>query len=170
MTIKLSIIGAVFFVLLFQVGCVEKVKKKVADALPIKIVKKTSKPEKKATQTSKPAKEAITATYQVRLTSGWNKNGFRFLSLNGSRYSRRILLKQAKSEDSKFSLAKDGSLIIRLRKGFDIELAFYPPTAEGHEEFEPFFLDVYNRKQKIISHQKITSRMKVYRASQNKVK
>ncbi len=169
MTIRLSIIGIAVLALLLQAGCVEKVKK-VTDALPIKIVKKGDKSENKSGQSSKGAKVSVAPTYQVRLTSGWNRNGFRFLSLNGSRYSRKILLKQAKAEDSRFSLDGDGSLVIRLMNHFEIELAFYPPTEQGHEQFEPFFLDVYNSKQKIISHQKITSRMKVYRASQDKVK
>ncbi len=169
MTIRLSIIGAVFLILLLQAGCVEKVKK-VADALPIKIVKNDARSKKEVAQPAKRAKVSVATTFQVRLTSGWNRNGFRFLSLNGSRYSRKILLKQARSEDNQFSLGKDGSLVIRLMNGFEIELAFYPPTEQGHEEFEPFSLDVYNCKQKIISHQKIVSRMKVYRASQTKAK
>ncbi len=167
---------AALLLLLFQFGCVEEVKKvtsklpDMASKLSFSKDKKAKRPVKKVKSPSKSAKTSISSTYQVRLTPGWNKNGFRFLSLNGSRYSRKILLKQAKAEDSRFSLNKDGSLIIRLMNNFEIELAFYPPTSEGHEDFSPFFLDVYDSKMKIVSHQKIISRMKVYRAGQKKTK
>jgi len=143
---------------------------KITKSLPTLSIEPPKAQENKNAPAQKTSKKTVSTIYQVRLSPEWNSNGFRFLSLNGSRYSRKIVLKQAKSGGSQFLLKKDGALIINLMNDFDIELAFYPPTNKGHEQFKPFTLEVYNDKRKVISQQNVSSRMKVYRINQKQNK
>ena len=105
--------------------------------------------------------------YQAYLSPEWNHNAFKFISINGLRYSRRIILNYVNDpkNDTIFFLKEDKGLGVELNEHFDIEIAFYPPDKKDHEEFKPFKVIVINRDDEVKQSEEIISRMKKYRIS-----
>lgn len=105
--------------------------------------------------------------YQAYLSPEWNNSSFKYVSIDGLRYSRGIILNHVNdpNNDSIFFKKEGGGLCVELKEHFDLEIAFYSPDEKGHEVFKPFQVIVVNRKNEVAESQEITSRMKKYTIS-----
>ncbi|MBN2705615.1 MAG: hypothetical protein JXR89_04150 [Deltaproteobacteria bacterium] len=103
--------------------------------------------------------------YQAYLTSAWDSSAFKYISIDGLRYSRGIIMSHVDgaNSDTIFFLKKSGELGVELNEHFDLEIDFYPPSADKHEEFKPFKVVVVNRDNKIIDSGEVVGRMKKFR-------
>ena len=103
--------------------------------------------------------------YQAYLSSGWNNNAFKYLSMDGLRYSHSIIINYVTdpNNDSIFFLNEDGSLGIALERNFEIEITFYPPDQPGHETFNPFKIVIVNQENEAVHRVDVTKRMKKYK-------
>jgi len=103
--------------------------------------------------------------YQAYLSPEWNNSAFKFISIDGLRYSRGIILNYVNdpNNDTIFFLKEGGGLGVELSKHFDIEIAFYPPDEKNHEEFKPFKVIVINKDDEITQSEEITGRMKKFK-------
>ncbi|MBN2707142.1 MAG: hypothetical protein JXR89_11965 [Deltaproteobacteria bacterium] len=103
--------------------------------------------------------------YQAYLTREWDSSAFKYLSIDGLRYSRGIIINHvnAPNNDSIFFMGKNGDLGIELHEHFDLEIAFYPPTESNHEDFKPFRVIVIDRDSEIVESGNVSGRMKKYR-------
>lgn len=103
--------------------------------------------------------------YQAYLSPEWNNTSFKYIAIDGLRYSRGIILNHVNSQnnDSIFFLKEGGGLGVELNKHFEIEIAFYPPSEQDHDLFKPFKVIVINRDDEVTLSEEITSRMKKYR-------
>jgi hypothetical protein len=102
---------------------------------------------------------------QAYLSQEWNNNAFKFISIDGLRYSHGMIINYVNDpkNDSMFFLKKDEGLGVELNEHFDIEIAFYPPNKKDHEEFKPFKVIVIRKDNVIIQSKTIISRMKRFR-------
>lgn len=103
--------------------------------------------------------------YQAYLSEEWNNSAFKFISIDGLRYSRGFILNYVydPNNDTVFFLKEGVGLGVELNKHFDLEIAFYPPDKKDHQEFKPFKVIVINRDDEVTQSEEITSRMKNFR-------
>jgi hypothetical protein len=106
----------------------------------------------------------VSSFHQAYFSPAWNNNAFKYLSIDGLRYSQSIIMNQAVDpEASIFFLAEDGSLGIPLEEAFEMEVTFYPPNEPGHETFDPFDIVVVNRKNEVVCREHVAKRMQKYK-------
>ncbi|MBN2398090.1 MAG: hypothetical protein JXI32_06890, partial [Deltaproteobacteria bacterium] len=89
--------------------------------------------------------------YQAYLSPEWNNTSFKYIAIDGLRYSRGIILNHVNNpnNDSIFFLKEGGGLGVELNKHFDIEIAFYPPDKQSNDLFKPFKIIVINRDDEV---------------------
>lgn len=112
-------------------------------------------------------KTKVDSLYQAYLGPDWSNNAFKYLSIDGNRYSYGIIMSYVNdiNNSSIFSLNRDGGLVVALEKQFDMEVAFYPPDKTGHETFKPFKILIVSKDGKIVKKEYVTVRMKRYKMS-----
>jgi len=105
--------------------------------------------------------------HQGYFSPAWNNNAFKYLSIDGLRYSQSIIVNQAVNpgDDAIFFLTEDGSLGISLEETFEMEVTFYPPNESGHETFEPFDIVVVNRESEAVCREHVAKRMQKYKVA-----
>lgn len=112
-------------------------------------------------------KTKVDSLYQAYLGPDWSNNAFKYLSIDGNRYSYGVIMIYVNdiNNNSIFSLNRDGGLVVALEKQFDMEVAFYPPDKTGHETFKPFKILIVSKDGKIVKKEYVTVRMKRYKIS-----
>ncbi len=112
-------------------------------------------------------KTKVDSLYQAYLGPDWSNNAFKYLSIDGNRYSYGIIMSYVNdiNNSSIFFLNRDGGLVVALEKQFDMEVAFYPPDKTGHETFKPFKILIVSKDGKIVKKEYVTVRMKRYKMS-----
>ncbi|MCP4752339.1 MAG: hypothetical protein GY866_15710 [Proteobacteria bacterium] len=130
---------------------------------------------KKATNTIKKLPKAVVKAipisiksyHQAQLGAGWQNPAFKYLSIDGFRYTYAVILNYLSEpdDDSIFGMSKAGKLLVALERKFEMEIAFYPPNTEGHKRFKEFDVIITGRKNKILHQEKILNRMRVYTIS-----
>jgi len=144
-------------------------KKPEVPALPPAAPKKPAPPaEKKVISPGYTyCKSPRNSFYQAYLSPEWNNNAFKYISIDGLRYSLGIIINYVNDpkNDTIFFLRDDKGLGVELNKHFELEIAFYPPDKKDHEEFKPFKVIIINRDDEVAQSEEINSRMKKYRIS-----
>ena len=112
-------------------------------------------------------KTKVDSVYQAYLGPDWSNNAFKYLSIDGNRYSYGVIMSYVNdiNNNSIFFLNSDGGLVVGLEKQFDIEIAFYPPDKNGHETFKPFKILIVSKDNKIEKREYITNRTNKYKIS-----
>lgn len=136
--------------------------KAAAVAAKVKLDKTLPENVKNAT-----AELKILSPHEANLSATWDNNAFKYLSIDGDRYTYEVIQDYIEDpgSDSLIRLDSKGELHVALGESFELEIAFYPPNTAGHETFEPFQLTILNQKNKIVHKEKINNRIQVYTLS-----
>ncbi|MCP4754798.1 MAG: hypothetical protein GY866_28310 [Proteobacteria bacterium] len=98
----------------------------------------------------------------VQLSPDWDNSAFKFLSVDGTRYTYTDIKEEVQLGDSLFRLNEKGQLFIGLGKKYEVEFGFYDIGTSDHDQFKAFDATVIDREFEVVETKNISNRINVY--------